>query len=77
VITDKDGNKAYNDKHEAVDNPNSYIDAVLTHNKLLNINDPNVQNNTSGSGGETVIKAAEKGNQAIVMKFLVRYINSK
>lgn len=72
VITDKEGNKAYTDNHEAIDNPLTYIDSVLTSNKLLNINDPNEQQQqqqSSGSGGATTIlnnNNAAKGNPALV-----------
>lgn len=71
VITDKEGNKAYTDKHEAIDNPDSYIDSVLTSNKLLNINDPNAQNQNNGSDGNnrTITNNNNgqlKGNQAVV-----------
>lgn len=64
VITDKDGNKAYNDKHEAYDNTGSYIDGVLTHNKMLNINDPNAQQQQQQQGGSggTIIPAGGGGN---------------
>ncbi len=51
VITDKDGNAAYNEKHEAYDNTGRYIDGVLTHNKMLNINDPNAQQQQQQQGG--------------------------
>lgn len=55
IITDKDGAKAYTDKHEPIDDADSYIDGVLTQNKLLNINDPSKQQQqqqqSSGSGG--------------------------
>lgn len=69
VITDKEGNKAYTDKHELIADPNTYIDSVLTSNKLLNINDPNAKQNgnSSGSAGAgTIAAGTNKGNQAIV-----------
>lgn len=69
VITDKDGNKAYTDKHELIDSPNNYIDAVLTHNKLLNINDPSKQQQPSNgsNGAQNFIPGAGfKGNPTIV-----------
>ena len=49
IITDKDGNPAYIN-HTPVDSPQSYIDGVLTHNKLLNINDPNQQQQQQQQG---------------------------
>lgn len=67
VITDKDGNKAYTDKHEPIENADSYFDGVLTQNKLLNINDPKAQQQSSGSGAQNIILgAAGQGNPAIV-----------
>ncbi len=67
VITDKDGNKAYTANHEPIENPNNYIDGVLTHNKLLNINDPNAQNNSGSQGGKDFIPSTTTaGNPAIV-----------
>lgn len=70
VITDKDGNKAYNEKHEPIDDANSYLDAVLSHNKLLNVNDPNAQQQqqqSSGSGANNIQNNnSNNGNQAIV-----------
>lgn len=70
VITDKEGQKAYTDKHEPIDNPLSYIDGVLTQNKLLNINDPSKQQQQqqqgqSGAGG-FVPQAGTQGNASIV-----------
>lgn len=68
VITDKDGNKAYNEKHEAYDNVDNFIDGVLTRNKMLNINDPNggQQQQQGSGGGKHIPGATEKGNQQIV-----------
>lgn len=69
VITDKDGNKAYTEKHEPIEKVDSYIDGVLTHNKLLNINDPNQPApGAGGSGGARTIlqPAGDAGNQAIL-----------
>lgn len=66
TIVDKDGNKAYTEKHEPIENADSYFDAILTHNKMLNINDPNdTSNKNNGSDGTIVIEKG-KGNQAIV-----------
>lgn len=73
VITDKEGNKAYTDKHEPIENPHSYFDGVLTQNKLLNINDPSKQQQQQSSGsngaqGGNFIQngQGQQGNQAIV-----------
>jgi polyhydroxyalkanoate synthesis regulator phasin len=67
VITDKEGQKAYTDKHEPIDSPHSYIDGVLTQNKLLNINDPNAQKQQQGSqGAQTIPGTGAKGNATIV-----------
>jgi hypothetical protein len=74
VITDKDGNKAYTEKHEAIEDPNAYIDGILTHNKLLNINDPNAQGQqSSGSGGAgaqtvPINNGKTLGNAAVVQE---------
>lgn len=69
VITDKEGQKAYTDKHEPIDNPNNYIDGVLTQNKLLNINDPSKQQQQQqqGPGGNgTIPNNGQQGNATIV-----------
>lgn len=52
VITDKNGEKAYTDKHEPIESVHNFIDGVLTQNKLLKINDPdNQQQQSQGSAG--------------------------
>jgi len=71
VITDKEGNKAYTPNHEPIENPQSYFDGVLTQNKLLNVNDPNAQNKSTGSDGAQGGKfiqgnQQQQGNMAIV-----------
>lgn len=66
VITDKDGNKAYTEKHEAIDDVDSFFDGVLTQNKLLNINDPNKQQQSTGSNGAGPIPPGSGKNIAIL-----------
>jgi hypothetical protein len=74
VITDKEGNKAYTDKHEPIENPHSYFDGVLTQNKLLNINDPEKQQQQQQSSGSAGAQQGsfinnnqqQQGNQNIV-----------
>ncbi|MDB5199141.1 MAG: hypothetical protein JWO92_1104 [Chitinophagaceae bacterium] len=70
VITDKDGNKAYNEKHEPIEDADSYFDEILSRNKLLNINDPNVQKQQSegsfGAGGGQLNNGTNNKNSAIV-----------
>jgi hypothetical protein len=84
VITDKEGAQAYTDKHEAIDmnNPNTYIDGVLTQHKLLNINDPNAgggnnQHNGNGSSGAPAIanNGSGKGNMQIVQEINSQLFN--
>lgn len=68
VITDKDGQTAYSDKHEKIDNPNNYIDGVLTQNKLLKINDASDQQQNSQQHQNGMVNnnnQQAKGNQAI------------
>jgi len=72
VITDKDGNPAYNDSHEKISDTNSFIDGVLAQNKLLKINDANQQSNqnSNASNGANFIPGnnpnQNQGNAAIV-----------
>lgn len=78
VITDKDGNKAYTDNHEAIEDPNAYIDGILTHNKLLNINDPNAQSQTtSGSGGAGAQTVPANGGKVLGNAAVVQEIDSQ
>lgn len=62
VITDKDGNPGYTKTHEQVET-NSFIDGVLAQNKLLKINDPNVNNGTNNGSNGTPGFAANRGNK--------------
>jgi len=56
VITDKDGNPAYDERHNKISDTNSFIDGVLAQNKLLKINDdPNGQQQQQGSNGAPII----------------------
>lgn len=71
VITDKEGQPAYTKNHELISDVDSFIDGVLTRNKLLNVNDPNAQqqNSSSGSagaGGGQLNGGANNQNNAIV-----------
>lgn len=66
VITDKDGNKAYNEKHEPIDNIDSFIDGVLTQNKLLNINDPNAQQQQQQGSGTIIPPGGQQKNAAVL-----------
>ena len=50
TIVDKDGAPAYGADNVALE-PNTFIDGVLTQNKLLRINDPNAAPGDGGSGG--------------------------
>lgn len=69
-IVDKEGKPAFTDKYEPIKDVNSYIDGVLTQNKLLQINDPNQQQQQqqqgSGGSGGPIIPAGAKGNQQIM-----------
>jgi hypothetical protein len=64
IIVNKDGQPAYNDKHESLE-PATFIDGALARNNILKINDPNPQNPTPGPG-TIPIAANPKGNAAVV-----------
>jgi len=64
IIVNKDGQPAYNDKHEALE-PATFIDGALARNNMLKINDPNPQNPTPGPG-TIPMPANPKGNAAVV-----------
>lgn len=68
VITKADGTKAYDAKFVEISDPNAYIDGILSHNKLLNINDPNAQQQQQqGASGAAAFVPANgaQGNQQI------------
>lgn len=67
VITDSKGEKAYNEKHEPIDNPNHYIDSVLSSNKLLNVNDPNAQSDNQRSPGNGNLNGGGGNKNAAVL----------
>jgi hypothetical protein len=69
IITDKDGNKAYNERHEPIDDVDSFIDGVLTQNKLLNVNDPTKQQQqqTPGSLGAGGIQLTGANKNAHIL----------
>lgn len=77
VITDKEGNKAYTDKHEAIENADTYIDGVLAQNKLLNINDPNVKVIQGSDGAQrTFFQHTPAENNAQVLNEIQAQINN-
>lgn len=67
VITDSRGEKAYNEKHEPIDNITHYIDSVLSSNKLLNVNDPNAQTDNQRSTGNGNLNGGGANKNAAVL----------
>jgi hypothetical protein len=66
-IVTKEGAPAYNPKDNVAYETNTFIDGALAQNKLLKINDPNQQQQSSGSSGADAIDSKQiQGNNAIV-----------
>lgn len=71
VITDKDGNPAYDERHNKISDTNSFIDGVLAQNKLLKINDdPNNQHQGQGSNGAPFIPGGNGNKNSAVISEL-------
>lgn len=71
VITDKDGNPGYDDRHNKITDTNSFIDGVLAQNKLLKINDdPNNQQQQQGSNGNHFIAGGQGNKNSAVISEL-------
>lgn len=68
VITDKEGNPAYDQKHNKISDVDQFIDGVLAQNKLLKINDANDNNNSNNASNGTNLIPNNKGekNAAVI-----------
>lgn len=67
VITDKDGNKAYTEKHEAIDNVDSFFHGILTQSGLLESNEQGKQQQQRVQAASIIIPGVGKfGNPTIV-----------
>jgi hypothetical protein len=70
IIVDKDGQPAYNEKHEAIE-PVKFIDGALARNNMLQINDPNQQHQQQQGAGAQVIPGAKgQGNLAVAQEIV-------
>lgn len=64
TLLNKDGNPAYSESNEALE-PNTFIDGVLTQNKLLKVNDDQHQQQQQQHNG-TIITNSTKGNSSVM-----------
>jgi len=69
IVVDKDGQPAYNDKHEAIE-PVSFIDGALARNNMLKINDPNPQPNPQPGPGAHIPNPKGQGNLAVAQEII-------